>query len=216
MGITDELGSLARAVIDGKHLDAESLTFRLLEEGIEARTILDDGLLPGMDVVGRCFRDNLIFLPQVLVSARAMKVSMKILEPLLANAKIKSKGKILFGTVKGDFHDIGKNIVEIMLQGTGYTVIDIGTDCDKNKFLLGFEQHKPDVIGISAMLTTTMVYMKVVIDYLREKKVSVPIIVGGAPLNKKFSEEIGATGYGKNAADAVELVKNILKGQVQR
>ncbi|MCL5268094.1 MAG: corrinoid protein [Bacteroidetes bacterium] len=210
MGIDKEFVMLADAVIAGKHIEAGDLTSKLIDESVPPGEILENGLLPGMDVVGKRFRDNQIFLPQVLISARAMKASMKILEPLMVGSGHKMKGTALLGTVKGDVHDIGKNIVSIMLQGNGYTVIDLGTDCTAEKFLSGAGQHHPDVIGLSALLTTTMVYMKTIIDFLRSQQVSIPIIVGGAPVNQKFADEIGANGTARNAAEAVELITKLM------
>lgn len=213
MGIKENLSQLAQLIIDGKHIEVEKLTQQLLSAGTEPTLILDEGLLPGMDVVGQRFRDNQIFLPQVLVSARAMKASMKLLDPFLSAAKVKSKGKILIGTVKGDVHDIGKNIVAVLLQGAGYDIIDIGIDCSAEKFFSAYQQNRPDIVAMSALLTTTMVYMKTVIEYFRVHGVNVPVIVGGAPVNKKFADGIGAAGHARNAMDAVDLVRSILHEQ---
>lgn len=210
MTAQEKLSELAQLVINGKHLDAQRITKELIDERCDAQTILNDGLMKGMEVVGQRFRDNQMFVPQVLVAARAMKTSMKVIEPLMINGEVKSKGKVLIGTVKGDVHDIGKNIVATMMQGAGFEVIDIGTGCDVNKFYQEYETHKPDLIGMSALLTTTMVNMKPVIDHFKNKNVNVPFIVGGAPLNKKFADEIGAAGYGKDAYDAVKIADSIL------
>lgn len=203
--------SLAQSVIDGKHVESEQFTRLLLDGGATPMIILDEGLLPGMAVVGRRFRDGEMFLPQVLVSARAMKTAMKLLEPLLAASNVAPKGTVLIGTVKGDVHDIGKNLVSVMLQGNGYSVIDIGTQNPVEKYLAAYEQHKPDIVGLSALLTTTMMYMKTIINTFQEKNIPVPIIVGGAPVTQKFADEIHADGYAKNAVEAVELVNRILK-----
>ena len=210
MEVKQKLESLAEFVIGGKHLDAERVTKELIEDGVEPKTILDEALMKGMGVVGQRFRDQLMFVPQVLVAARAMKFSMKILEPLMIGSGVKSKGKVLIGTVKGDVHDIGKNLVSIMLQGAGYDVIDIGIGCTAEKYFEEYEKHKADIVGMSALLTTTMVYMKDVIEYFKEKNAGVPIIVGGAPLNQKFADEIGANGYGRSAYEAVQLVDSII------
>jgi 5-methyltetrahydrofolate--homocysteine methyltransferase len=210
METNNNFSLLANAIIDGKYLDAGNLTSVLLEGGASPGEILENGLLRGMEVVGKRFKENVIFLPQVLISARAMKEAMKILEPLMIGTGRKPRGKVLIGTVKGDLHDIGKNLVSIMLQGNGYSVIDLGTDCSTEKFLTGVETYLPDVIGLSALLTTTMVYMKTVIDFLRQHGIFVPVIIGGAPINQKFADEIGADGYGRNASEAVELVTRIL------
>jgi 5-methyltetrahydrofolate--homocysteine methyltransferase len=206
----EKLSELAQFVIAGKHIDAQRITEELIHENCSPQTILNDGLMKGMEVVGQRFRDNLMYVPQVLVAARAMKTSMKVIEPLMLSGKVKSKGKILIGTVKGDVHDIGKNIVATMMQGAGYEVVDIGTGCDVNKFYQEYETHKPDLIGMSALLTTTMVNMKPVIEHFKNKNVNVPFIVGGAPLNQKFADEIGATGYGKDAYGAVKVADQLL------
>lgn len=205
------LQTLAETIIDGKHLDADRITMQLLEEGLTPMTILDEGLLPGMGVVGRRFRDGEMFLPQVLVSARAMKSAMKHLDPILAASNAEPKGTILIGTVRGDVHDIGKNLVSVMLQGNGYKVIDMGIQNPAEKFLAMYEEHQSDIIGLSALLTTTMMYMKTIIELFKEKNIPVPIIIGGAPVTQKFADEIGANGYARNAVDAVDLVHAIMK-----
>jgi len=210
MGIKEDFDLLANAIISGKHIEAGTLTSQLLNGTAMPEEILEKGLLQGMEVVGKRFKDNEIFLPQVLVSARAMKAAMNILEPLMIGSGHKPKGKVLLGTVKGDVHDIGKNLVSIMLQGSGYSVVDLGTGCTTEKFLSGIETHNPDIVGMSALLTTTMVYMKTVIDFLRSHEVSIPIIIGGAPINQKYANEIFADGYARNAAEAVDLVAKIL------
>jgi 5-methyltetrahydrofolate--homocysteine methyltransferase len=210
MEIDEKLKELADLLISGKHLETESLTKELIEMGVEPKLILDKGLMEGMAVVGQRFRDQQMFVPQVLVAARAMKFSMKIIDPLMVGEQNKSKGKILIGTVKGDVHDIGKNLVGIMLQGAGYEVIDVGTGISAEKYLEEYKKNKVDLIGLSALLTTTMLYMKDIIEYFKKEQINVPIIVGGAPLNKKFADEIGADGFGRSAYEAVHLVDSIL------
>jgi 5-methyltetrahydrofolate--homocysteine methyltransferase len=201
---------LSQCVIEGKHVESEQTTAQLLANDLTPMAILDNGLLPGMAVVGQRFRDGQMFLPQVLVSARAMKMAMKLLDPILAANNTEPKGRVLIGTVKGDVHDIGKNLVSVMLQGNGYSVIDIGIQNPVEKYLAAFDQHKPHIIGLSALLTTTMMYMKTVINTFKEKGMTVPIIVGGAPVTQRFADEIGADGFAKNAVEAVELVNRIL------
>jgi 5-methyltetrahydrofolate--homocysteine methyltransferase len=210
MEIDEKIKKIADLVISGKHLETESLTKELIEMGVEPKLILDKGLMEGMAVVGQRFRDQQMFVPQVLVAARAMKFSMKVLDPLMVGEQNKSKGKILIGTVKGDVHDIGKNLVGIMLQGAGYEVIDVGTGISAETYLEEYKKNKADLIGLSALLTTTMLYMRDVIEYFKKEKINVPIIVGGAPLNKKFADEIGADGFGRSAYEAVHLVDSIL------
>ncbi len=189
---------------------SEKVTRELLDLKVEPSKILNDGLIPGMEHVGVEFRAGRMFLPQVLVAARAMKTSMALLEPLLAAGSYKAKGKILIGTVKGDMHDIGKNLVSIMLRGAGYEVVDIGVGCSADRFREAFLQHRPDIIGLSALLTTTMVSMKGVIDLFAQNGLKVPIIIGGAPISAKFAQEIGAAGYARNATDAVDLVRSLM------
>ena len=205
----EKLQILAELLITGKHLETEKLTGELIDSGVSPEIILQDGLMPGMNIVGQRFRDQEMFVPQVLVAARAMKFSMKVLEPLMVGSNHRSKGKILLGTVKGDVHDIGKNLVGIMLQGAGYHIIDLGIGITAEKYLEEFEKNEPDIIGMSALLTTTMMYMKDVINLFEQKKIKVPIIIGGAPLNKKIADEMGATGFGRSAYEAVQLVDSI-------
>jgi len=214
MTSSDKLLNLSEMIINGKHIDAKNLTIELLNEGTSPKSILDESLLKGMEVVGQRFRDQKIFVPQVLVSARAMKFAMKELEPYLIKGDYKSKGKIVIGTVFGDVHDIGKNLVSIMLQGAGYEVIDLGIGCSNEKFFDAYELHKPDIIGMSALLTTTMVNMKSVIEFFRIKNVSVPFIIGGAPVNKEFADKINADGYGKDAYQAINLCDSIIAARV--
>lgn len=206
-----KLRKLCQALIDGKHLEAEAITRELVGCGVEPKIVLDEGLMAGMDVVGKNFKAGVIFLPQVLVSARAMKSSMTVLEPLLAQSAYRSKGRILLGTVKGDVHDIGKNLVAIMLRGAGYEVVDIGVGCSSDRFIHMYEKHSPDIVGMSALLTTTMLYMKVVVDSFVAKGIKVPLIVGGAPVTSRFANNIGAAGYARNASEAADLVKSIVK-----
>jgi 5-methyltetrahydrofolate--homocysteine methyltransferase len=213
MGIEDKLNELAEYIISGKHFEASKTTRQLVDEGAEPSSILDNGLMKGMEVVGKRFRDGQMFVPQVLVSARAMKRSLSVIEPLIVKDNKSKKGKVLIGTVKGDVHDIGKNLVVLMLQGAGYEVVDIGTGCTAEMFYNAYKEHQPDIVGMSALLTTTMSYMKEVVEKFKSKNVKVPVIVGGAPLNDKFSDSIGADGYAKNAYEAVGLVDRILNAE---
>jgi 5-methyltetrahydrofolate--homocysteine methyltransferase len=208
--MNNKLKKISELLILGKHLETEKITLELIEEGIKPEVILEEGLMPGMNIVGQRFRDQQMFVPQVLVAARAMKFSMKILEPLMIGSNHKSKGKILLGTVKGDVHDIGKNLVGIMLQGAGYDVIDLGIGITAEKYYEEYEKNEPVIIGMSALLTTTMIYMKDVINLFEQKNIKIPIIVGGAPLNKKIANEMGAAGFGKSAYEAVQLVDSLI------
>lgn len=208
--IEELLKELSNAVIDGNKDKCAELTKNLLGLGLSAKDILDLGLLPGMDVVGIRFRDNIIFVPQVLISARAMKSSLALLEPFLSKADLKGSGTIIIGTVKGDIHDIGKNIVAMMLRSSGFSVIDLGIDTKVDKFLDAIKKENAEIVGMSALLTTTMGYMKTVIDRINEEKIPVKVMVGGAPISKAFADQIGADGYAKNASDAVKLAKTLV------
>lgn len=208
--VEELLKEISQAVIEGNKDKCEELTKRLLAAGVGPKEILDRGLVPGMDVVGVRFRDNIIFVPEVLISARAMKTSLAILEPLLTAAKIKEVGTFVIGTVKGDIHDIGKNIVAMMLKGAGFKVIDLGVDTRVEKFIEAIKKENADVVGMSALLTTTMGYMKTVIDKLKTDGIPVKTMVGGAPVSQAFAEKIGADRYAKNASEAVEQAKELL------
>lgn len=208
--IEEYLNEMAQSVIDGDKDTCENLTHKLLDKGLSAKEILDRGLVPGMDVVGVRFRDNIIFVPEVLISARAMKSSLAILEPLLAESKVKEVGIYVIGTVKGDIHDIGKNIVSMMLKGAGFKVIDLGINTAVEKFIDTIKKENANIMGMSALLTTTMGYMKVVIDKLKEEGIQVKTMIGGAPVSAAFAEKIGADAYAKNASEAVEKAKELL------
>ena len=184
----------------------------LLERGWDPSAVLNDALVEGMRIVGIDFRDGILFVPEVLLSANAMKAGMEILRPLLAETGAEPIGKIVIGTVKGDIHDIGKNLVGMMLEGAGFEVIDLGINTDIEEFLGALDEHKPDLLGMSALLTTTMPYMKVVIDTLIEKSLreEYMVIVGGAPLNEEFGEAIGADAYCRDAAVAAETAKRLV------
>lgn len=204
------LKDLSEAVIAGNKERCEALTRELLLGGSEPKQILDGGLVPGMDVVGARFRDNIIFVPEVLISARAMKGSLAILEPLLSAANVKEIGTFVIGTVKGDIHDIGKNIVGMMLRGAGFKVVDLGIDTRAEKFIAAVRQEKAQIVGMSALLTTTMGYMKTVIEQLRTEGLNVRTMIGGAPVSQAFAEKIGADAYARNATEAVEKAKKLL------
>jgi len=183
-----------------------------LERGWTPYDILTKVLVAGMKTVGDDFRDGILFVPEVLLAANAMKGGMHILRPLLTETGAPKMGKMVVGTVKGDIHDIGKNLVGMMMEGAGFEVIDLGINTDVDQFLAAIEEHKPDILGMSALLTTTMTYMKVVIETLKEKGIrdDLFVIVGGAPLNEEFGEAIGADAYCKDAAIAVETAKRLV------
>jgi methylmalonyl-CoA mutase cobalamin-binding domain/chain len=185
----------------------------LLERGWTPYTVLTDALVEGMRIVGEDFRDGILFVPEVLLSANAMKAGMFVLRPLLAATGAPKMGKMVIGTVKGDIHDIGKNLVGMMMEGAGFDVVDLGINNPVENYLAAIEEHKPDILGMSALLTTTMPYMKVVIDTLIEKGMrdDFIVLVGGAPLNEEFGKAVGADAYCRDAAVAVETAKDFMK-----
>ena len=181
----------------------------LLERGWQPYDVLTKSLVGGMTIVGVDFRDGILFVPEVLLAANAMKGGMGILRPLLAETGAPPVGKMVIGTVKGDIHDIGKNLVSMMMEGAGFDVVDLGINCPVEKYLEALEEHRPDILGMSALLTTTMPYMKVVIDTMAQQGIrdDYVVLVGGAPLNEDFAEAIGADAYCRDAAVAVETAK---------
>ena len=191
---------------DGLKEEIEEGVNILLERGWQPYDILTKALVGGMTIVGNDFRDGILFVPEVLLAANAMKAGMAILKPLLAETGAPRVGKMVIGTVKGDIHDIGKNLVGMMLEGAGFEVIDLGINTDVDEYLAALEEHKPDILGMSALLTTTMPYMKVVIDTMVERGLrdEFIILVGGAPLNEEFGDAIGADAYCRDAAVAAE------------
>ena len=184
----------------------------LLERGWAAEKVLGNALVDGMTIVGIDFRDGILFVPEVLMAANAMKAGMAVLRPLLAETGAKPVGKMVIGTVKGDIHDIGKNLVAMMMEGAGFEVIDIGINNPVQNYLDALDEHQPDILGMSALLTTTMPYMKVVIETLEQKGVrdDYVILVGGAPLNEEFGKAVGADAYCRDAATAVETAKRLV------
>ena len=195
-------------IYEGKAKEVEQMTKDALAEGRTAQEILSDGLIAGMSVVGEDFKHNILYVPEVLIAARAMKAGMGVLKPLLSakGAVDSSSGRLLMGTVRGDLHDIGKNLVCMMAEGAGFTVKDIGVDQSVEKFTAATDEFKPDIIGMSALLTTTMTYMKTVIDgFDRPGYDHIKMAIGGAPISQMFADEIGADGYGSDASSAVDL-----------
>ena len=206
------LENLKENVIVGNESKVLEYTQKALDEGVDLEKILNDGFIPGMEVVGSKFQANEIYVPEMLISAKAMKAGMKLLEPFLTEAGVEPIGKIVIGTVKGDLHDIGKNLVAMMLEGAGFEVIDAGVDVSAQKFMDLVKENKPDILCLSALLTTTMNEIKNVISSFEEKGLrnDVKILVGGAPLTDDYSTEIGADGYSPDAASAVDLAKKLL------
>src|SRR3979490_827084 len=197
---------------NGLKTEVEEATRMFLARGWSAERVLNDALVEGMRIVGIDFRDGILFVPEVLLAANSMKGGMETLRPLLAETGVEPIGKIVIGTVKGDIHDIGKNLVSMMLEGAGFEVIDLGINNAVEKYLDALDKHKPDILGMSALLTTTMPYMKVVIDTLKEKGMrnDYIVLVGGAPVNESFAMSVGADAYCRDAAIAVETAKSLL------
>ena len=197
-----------QCIYEGKAKEVEQMTRDALAEGRHFKEVLEQGLIAGMSVVGEDFKHNILYVPEVLISARAMKAGMAVLKPLLSakGAVDSSSGRLLMGTVRGDLHDIGKNLVCMMAEGAGFTVKDIGVDQSVEKFTAAADEFKPDIIGMSALLTTTMTYMKTVIDgFDRPGYDHIKMAIGGAPISQMFADEIGADGYGADASNAVDL-----------
>lgn len=210
--MSNTLSSLSTAVIEGDFTVTPQLTRQALDEGNSAKVILDDGLMPGMDYVGVEFKAGNMFVPEVLRSARAMQASMDIIKPLLAESGEKMVGKVLLGTVKGDLHDIGKNLVGMMCEGAGFEVKDLGKDIAPEQFVQAVKEFEPDIVGMSALLTTTMRTMEHTIKALQEAGVRdrVKVMIGGAPVTQSFADQIGADGYASNAAGAAEMAKKFV------
>lgn len=202
---------IAESLIAGDAGKVKSLVQAAVDEGVPAQKILDEGLISGMEVVGIRFKNCEIYVPEVLVSARAMHAGMDILEPILAKSGAKARGTLVVGTVKGDLHDIGKNLVAMMMKGAGWKVVDLGVDVDAEKYVSSALEESADVIGLSALLTTTMVNMKSVIELAKNKDCKSKIVVGGAPLTQSYADEIGANGYAPDAATAVEVINKLIK-----
>ena len=208
----DVLQKIAEELIKGNYPEMPKLVQQALDAKIPPSKILNEGLVAGMDVVGEKFRRDEFFMPEVLIAARAMQAGMDILRPKLVETGVKLAGKVVLGTVKGDLHDIGKNLVGMMMEGSGFQVIDLGIDIPPEKFVDAVRTNQPDVLGLSALLTTTMPKMKETIESLIEAGVrnKVKIMVGGAPVTEKFAKDIGADGYAPDAATAVEKVRELV------
>ena len=187
----------------------------LLDRGWDAKKVLDEALVGGMNIVGVDFRDGILFVPEVLLAANAMKAGMTILKPILSATGAEPVGKLVIGTVKGDIHDIGKNLVSMMMEGAGFEVVDLGINTDADTYIEALKEHRPNILGMSALLTTTMPYMKVVIDTLIEQGLrdDYIVMVGGAPLNEEFGKAVGADAYCRDAATAVQIAKQLIQEQ---
>jgi 5-methyltetrahydrofolate--homocysteine methyltransferase len=210
--MSEVLEQLSTAVIEGNVGVMEDLTEEALDEDVSPQAILNDGLMVGMNHVGKEFKAGNMFVPEVLRSAKAMKESMKLLEPMLAAGEAQATGKVLLGTVKGDLHDIGKNLVGMMCEGAGFEVKDLGTDVEPDEFLDAIKDFEPDIVGMSALLTTTMRAMGDTVKAIEEAGLrdQVKVMIGGAPVTQRFADDIGADGYAANAASASDLAKKFV------
>ena len=203
---------LSQAVIAGQEARVKELTQAAINSGAEPMAIINEGLIAGMNVVGASFKSGQMFVPEVLMSARTMGAGMELVKPLLLGQEVPSAGKVVIGTVKGDLHDIGKNLVAMMLESGGFNVVNLGIDLTPEQFVQAVKDYQPHVVGLSALLTTTMLVMKDVIELLKEEGLrdKVRVIIGGAPISYDFANEIGADGFAPDAASAVELCRKLL------
>ena len=209
--MADILQKIASNLYDGKHQEVPELVQQALDQGMEPHEILHGGLIAGMDEVGKDFKADVLYMPEVLIAARAMHAGMDVLRPLLAESDVASAGKYLIGTVEGDLHDIGKNLVRMMLEGAGFETVDLGTDVHPETFVAAVREHQPKLLGLSTLLTTTMLAIKTTVEALEEAGLrdSVKIMVGGAPVTVAFAEEIGADAYAPDAASAVDVARDL-------
>jgi corrinoid protein of di/trimethylamine methyltransferase len=211
--MADDLSTIKDAVIGGKHADIKGLVQQALDQGLDPGTIINDALIAAMDVVGKDFGSGKIFVPEMLVSAMTMKAGLEVVKPQLAGSESQYRGTVIMATVKGDLHDIGKNLVSMMLEGAGFKVIDLGVDLSVDKLVDQVKALKPNILGLSALLTTTMPEMQKVIAELKTQGLRdrVKVLVGGAPVDQVFADKIGADGYGADAAEAVELARRFAR-----
>jgi 5-methyltetrahydrofolate--homocysteine methyltransferase len=211
--MADHLNTIKDAVIGGKHAEIKGLVQQALDAGTDPGTLINDALIAAMDVVGKDFGEGKIFVPEMLVAAMTMKSGLEIVKPRLAGGESQSRGTVIMATVKGDLHDIGKNLVSMMLEGAGFKVLDLGVDLSVEKLIDQVGTIGPDILGLSALLTTTMPEMQKMIAELKNQGLrdKVKVLVGGAPVDRAFAEKIGADGYGSNAAEAVELARRFAR-----
>lgn len=209
---TDYLNEIKDAIINGKHKEIEGMVSQLIKDGVDLKQLIDEGMIAAMDVVGERFANSEIFVPEMLVSAVTMQKGLDLIKPLLKGDETESKGTIVMCTVKGDIHDIGKNLVNMMLEGAGFRIIDLGVDLSVEQLIERITEIQPEILGLSALLTTSMPQMKKAIDALdaRGLRKSMKVMVGGAPVDKKFADAIGADGYGADAAEAVKLARTFV------
>ncbi|KNZ42096.1 cobalamin B12-binding domain-containing protein [Acetobacterium bakii] len=206
------LNDVSQCVLDGELDEVKALVQQLIDAGIDPITIINDGLIAGMNIVAPLFKSGEMFVPEVMESADTMNEGMKLLKPLITDGDIPSKGKIIIGTVNGDLHDIGKNLLIMMMESRGYTVVDLGVDIKEEAFVAAVKEHKPDIVGMSSLLTTTMMKMDSTIKQLTKEGLrdQIKIIIGGAPITQEFAEDIGADGYSEDASTAVELCDRMM------
>ena len=205
-----DLKALSNAIIEGDMTVAVEITEAAIQEQMAPGKILEEGLIAGMNIIGQRFKKNEVYIPEVLIAARAMQAAMQILEPKLVEAGVEPIGKAIMGTVQGDMHDIGKNLVVMMLKGAGFEIVDLGTDVTTDKFLAKAKETGAQVVGLSSLLTTTMPAMEQTVKIFKEQGLSAKIIVGGAPVTQAYCDKIGADGYAQDAASAVDLAKSLL------
>ena len=205
------LHAIADALERGDRTSTVNLVKAAIQEGVSAERVLNEGLIVGMDSIGRKFKANEVYVPEVLIAARAMAGAMEILEPILTKAGVKPRGKVVIGTVKQDLHDLGKNLVAMMLKGGGFRVTDLGVDVDPDRFVQAAKEQGAEVVALSALLTTTMLNMQAVVNALRAQGLAgVKIMIGGAPITQEFADKIGADGYAPDAASAVDLARGLI------
>jgi 5-methyltetrahydrofolate--homocysteine methyltransferase len=205
-----DLKALSEAIIKGDQNTAVEITKAALGEGMAPASVLSEGLIAGMNVIGVRFKANEVYIPEVLIAARAMKMAMELLEPELVKAGVKPLGKAMIGTVQGDLHDIGKNLVMMMLKGAGFEVVDLGTDVSPDAFVRKAKESGAQIVGLSALLTTTMPSMEKTIQAIKDAGLSVKTMIGGAPVTQAYADKIGADGYAADAATAVDIAKTLL------
>ena len=212
--MSEQLDKIKEAIVGGQHNEIEALVQAALDATLAADQIVNQAMIPGMDVVGRKFSNNEIFVPEMLVAAVTMNKGLALLKPFLQQSGAESKGRIVMCTVKGDLHDIGKNLVIMMLEGAGFEVLDMGVDINVDSLIATVKEIKPDVLGLSALLTTTLPEMAKVIEALEANNIrdQVKVMIGGAPVDAAFSDKIGADGYGRDAAEAVQIARQLITG----
>ena len=208
--MTDILETIEEMVVSGKFKDIEEQVQGAVDSGIDLNRLINDALISAMDIVGKRFADGEIYVPEMLVSAKTMKLGLDIIKPLLQSGEAEHRGTVAMGTVKGDLHDIGKNLVGMMLEGAGFEVIDLGINNPVENYLEAVDEHEPVIMGMSALLTTTMPAMEKTIQAIKDSGIAVKTMVGGAPVTQTYAEKIGADGYAPDAASAVDLAKSLL------